>query len=83
MVFLRTFNNQRWFAICVVGLLGSVGLGLSLGCTNQSGVQAPVEQRDIKVSSARPTHYVVRIGDTVYGIAWRYHLDYKKGCCLE
>ena len=75
-MFLRAFTGQRWFVIRVVGLLALVGLGLSLGCTNYS-VQAPVEQRHIKASDARPAHYVVRIGDTVYGIAWRYHLDYK------
>ena len=41
--------------------------------------RAPVEARqgEIKVESARPSTHTVSGGDTLYGIAWRYGMDYR------
>lgn len=49
-----------------------------LGCAaNQP--RAPVESRqgEARVEAGRPTTHSVTEGDTLYGIAWRYGMDYR------
>jgi lipoprotein NlpD len=49
-----------------------------LGYTaNQS--RAPVESREgeSRIEAARPSGHTVAVGDTLYGIAWRYGMDYR------
>lgn len=43
-------------------------------------VRAPVEDRrgEVKPERAPATSHRVVVGDTLYGIAWRYGLDYRK-----
>ncbi|MEM7251159.1 MAG: peptidoglycan DD-metalloendopeptidase family protein [Pseudomonadota bacterium] len=47
-----------------------------MGCSS-TPVQAPVSNRPTKATGAPPVNYVVRRGDTMYTIAWRYNLDYR------
>ncbi|CAA0101369.1 Murein hydrolase activator NlpD [BD1-7 clade bacterium] len=50
------------------------GAFLLYGCGNSA--HAPVY--DLRHTSPNVTHYSVRKGDTLYAIAWRFNLDYKK-----
>ncbi len=58
-------------------LLGPVILAALAGCSTTS-VRAPVEKRDAVPTAADASSYRVREGDTLYGIAFRYGLDYRK-----
>ncbi|WP_280554631.1 peptidoglycan DD-metalloendopeptidase family protein [Halomonas sp. 25-S5] len=56
------------------------GLALALaGCAAQQGESGPVQVRDLSASraDATPADYTVEAGDTLYGIAWRYDMDYR------
>ena len=56
-----------------------LGLVLSLilqGCAS-GGYQVPVAERP-QPKSHRPAHHTVERGDTMFSIAWRYGLDYRK-----
>ncbi len=67
------------------GFIGLLILTLTLvflaACTS---TYAPVEQRGAAYKSKKyrggvlPTYHLVRKGDTLYSIAWRYGLDYKQ-----
>ncbi len=63
----------------LAGLL-SVGLVFGLqGCATYN--KAPVENRarhERARSQTRPVVYIVRRGDTLFEIAWRYNLDYRR-----
>jgi lipoprotein NlpD len=50
-----------------------------LACANDS-LRAPVENRhgEKKVEASKPTLHKVVHGDTLYAIAWRYGMDYRK-----
>ena len=52
-------------------------LSLLACATDQS--RAPVESRqgEAKVDPGRPSTHAVTGGDTLYGIAWRYGMDYR------
>ncbi len=58
---------------CLGGLLC---LLLLVACEKQSPL-APVEERS-HASVALPNQYRVRTGDTLYSVAWAYHLDYRQ-----
>jgi lipoprotein NlpD len=55
-------------------------LCLSLLACAGDGVRAPVEERrgEPKPERAPPSGHRVVTGDTLYGIAWRYGLDYRQ-----
>lgn len=57
-----------------VGALVLAAAGL--GCAAPGPTSAPVVERSIDTAGA-PASYVVRRGDSLYAIAWRYQLDYK------
>lgn len=57
----------RWLLVFVVSNLLACG----------SSPPAPVEDRNSRVASSASTYYVKR-GDTLYSIAFRYGLDYRK-----
>ncbi len=50
-----------------------------LACASDS-MRAPVEDRrgEKKVEASKPTRHRVVLGDTLYAIAWRYGMDYRK-----
>jgi lipoprotein NlpD len=54
-------------------------LYLSLLACTSSHLRAPVETREgeTTVEPARPSTHAVTGGDTLYGIAWRYGMDYR------
>ena len=78
--FRRLLSDQSTgLALLVVGLNGLVG------CQNQvlaplvvkdSSVEegAPIYRRGVRL---KPNQYVVKRGDSVYGIAWRFGIDYR------
>ncbi len=50
----------------------------TLGLSACNGGYAPVAERSMNTSPLPETRtYVVRAGDTLYSIAWRYNLDYR------
>ena len=49
---------------------------LLYGCTQ--GVIAPVDDRSSPSYSPLPLKYEVGVGDTLYGIAFRYGFDYRE-----
>lgn len=62
-----------------------VALGVALAGCGLSEVRAPVEQRgmptaerEVPGTQPRPGHHRVRRGDTLYGLAWQYDLDYRQ-----
>ena len=60
--------------MCRIGVLALVLLVLLPGCRSTGGV--PVRDAS-KATSDRTGVHVVRKGDTLYSIAWRYGFDYK------
>nr|MCU0935591.1 LysM peptidoglycan-binding domain-containing protein [Gammaproteobacteria bacterium] len=65
---------RAWIWRCLLGPLIVVAIA---GCSTTS-VRAPVEKRDAVPTAADASDYRVREGDTLYGIAFRYGLDYRK-----
>lgn len=61
-------RERVWLLIAMVLLIA--------GCSAQHAV--PVSDRTRPQIDSKATHYVVRRGDTLYGIAWSYGIDYRK-----
>lgn len=61
-------------AICVIKI--SIALSFLSSCGNYNYI-APVQDFGQPPSKNLTTHHVAR-GETLYSIAWRYNLDYKK-----
>lgn len=59
---------------CLIG----PALVLALAGCGSTSVTAPVEKRDAVPTSATAGSYTVREGDTLYGIAFRYGLEFRK-----
>jgi len=58
-------------------LLVSLLLSLQVACSTKGG--APVYDRDVgRAYASSAKTYTVRRGDTLYGIAWRYRLNYHQ-----
>lgn len=51
----------------------ALGCGVLVGCASPG--RPPIADRS-PVFAPRPEHYVVRLGDTLYSIAWRFELDF-------
>ncbi len=64
----------RWVRWIPLGLVLALALGACARYNN-----APVESRASPWHRvAAPTYHIVKRGDTLYEIAWRYRLDYRK-----
>lgn len=62
-------------ALCLLSVL--LLLSLQAACTTKGG--APVYDRGVRPAyDSSATTYTVQRGDTLYGIAWRYRLDYHQ-----
>lgn len=64
--------------------IAALALALALAGACRAPVPAPVYDRSagqpgaaVGAADERPSHHLVRQGDTLYGIAWRYGLDYR------
>lgn len=61
---------QRWYLVLSFSLI-------LVGCGGKT--YAPVSDRSLSsVSAPSPSEYIVRKGDTLYSIAFRYGLDYRQ-----
>lgn len=67
---------QRLVALCAVALL-LAGCGSSR-VVKREGSRSSAPSRTAVVSAPRDGGYVVRTGDTLYGIAFRHGLDYRE-----
>ena len=67
----------------MIAVLSGVG-----GCTTVpapvTSIRTPAAHRPQVISAgAAPSNYLIRSGDTLYSIAWRYGLDYKQLAALN
>jgi lipoprotein NlpD len=74
LVFIK--QSQAW-AKRVSFLLVAVLLSVFLSACLSSGTQAPISHRKPPPSTKLSTHTVAP-GETLYSIAWRYGLDYRR-----
>ncbi len=63
---------SRIFALTVLG-----ALVLLTDCSGSQSAFAPVEERSHSSVEA-PDRYRIRTGDTLYSVAWAYHMDYRR-----
>lgn len=66
---LRIKRHSRW----VFALFGTLVLSVLVGCSGFTSVDAK-----FSATSPRSGSHVVRTGETLYSIAWRYGWDYKQ-----
>jgi len=68
----------------LVGLVGCASSAVApLGRVDDSGTRTVIERRIAKAPGraapdSRPARHVVEKGDTLYAIAWRYGIDYRR-----
>ena len=73
--------KRTWLRLCAVCLVSAVLAGCG-SAPRRDSIPATSATQTTRYS-APPTHYVVRTGDTLYNIAWRYGLDYKTVAALN